>query len=493
MPPTILRKGRLLLTIVAAVITAACAVGPDYRPPVETLAHDFHGSAAMEQRTGAVAAPPLSTWWTGFNDPELNLVVSRALAQNLDLAQAVARVSQARAGTKAALSALLPSGQVTADAARAHQSLEDQLGRVESASPDFNRNGGLYDLGIGASWEIDLFGGLRRSREATEAEYQASDAARAATQLTVVAEAADTYVLVRTLQARIDLAQGQARTQQKLVDLVRLQYSRGVASEFQLRQAEGQSADVAAAIPGLETDLNSALNSLDVLMGSAPGTYRAELENPGAIPHAPAVQTADGPTSLLRRRPDIIAAERRLAASNARIGEAISGYYPKISLTGLIGSSTTVAGNLLSSDANLAQGIAGLRWRLFDFGQVDAEVKSAKGKNAEALAAYRLTVLEATAEVENAFSALVKHEAQIETLSAGEASLARAQDSASAGYHTGALSLVDVLDAQARLQRTQDERILAQSAAAHAAIASFRALGGGWGDDVSEVKIAARR
>lgn len=304
--------------------------------------------------------------------------------------------------------------------------------------------------------------------------------AACAARLAVAAQAADTYIAIRTLQARLEVARAQADTQQKLVDLIGLQYRKGFAAELQLRQAEGALAQVRASIPALQNDLDIAMNALDVLIGVQPGTTRSELAVLAPIPLAPAVSTAGGPAALLRRRPDIIAAERTLAASNARIGVAVSEYYPKISLSGLLGTATTAAGGLFTGNATQANGVFGLRWRLFDFGRVDGEIKAAQGRNAEALAAYRLTVLRASQDVEDAFSTLVQQEARATTLAHGETSLTRARTASFAAYKGGAASLIEVLDADRRLLETRDGAIQARAAASRGAVAAFRALGGGW-------------
>jgi outer membrane protein TolC len=183
----------------------------------------------------------------------------------------------------------------------------------------------------------------------------------------------------------------------------------------------------------------------------------------------------------MRRRPDLIVAERRLAAANARIGVAISEYYPKFSLAGLLGSATAIgSGNLFTEPASQAQGVLGLRWRLFDFGRVDAQIAAARGQEAEALAAYRQAVLRAAEDVENAFSALVKRDTQVGILKKGEVSLTRARDNSLAAYKGGSVSLIEVLDADSNLLQVRDGKAQAQTEAARAVIASFRALGGGW-------------
>jgi NodT family efflux transporter outer membrane factor (OMF) lipoprotein len=468
----------------AAALLAGCAVGPDYQKPKVAVPVAFTGATELAQRVAPRPAPPLSTWWRGFDDPELNRVIDQALAQNLDLAQAMARVDQVRAGVESARAALLPSAALNAQAARTHQSLEDPVVAAEAASlPGYNRNAYDYAVEAGASWELDLAGGLRRSAEAARADYEASEAAADAARLEVISSTADTYVLVRTLQARLALAQQETATQQERVRLVQLLTMRGIVPDTQLGQANGALAAASAAVPVLQAGLVSARNALDILLGRNPGTQDAALDTIAPIPVAPAVDTATGPADLLRRRPDIIVAERRLAASNARIGAALSDYYPKFSLSALVGSTTTVGGHLFNAPANEALGVLGLRWRLFDFGRVDAEVKNARGRNAEALAAYRLSVLQASADVENAFSALAKYDQQQQILKNGETSLASARNATSAGYHNGRSSRLDLLDADAQLQHIQESRILSESATTLAAITTFKALGGGWDAD----------
>jgi NodT family efflux transporter outer membrane factor (OMF) lipoprotein len=440
----------------------------------------FVSGAAVDARSAAATTVDLVDWWRTFNDPLLTRLVAQALDQNLDLQQASARVIQARAALKNATAALLPSGQVSGQAGETYQSLETPVGRIGSAFPQFERSSEIYELSLGASWELDLFGGRDAARDAARADWQASAAGAVAARIAVAAQTADTYIAIRTLQARLDVARSQTDTQQRLVDLIALQYRKGIAAELQLRQSEGALAQVRDSVPALRNQLDMAMNALDILVGEQPGATRSELSHLAPIPLAPAISTAGGPAALLRRRPDIIAAERTLAASNARIGVAISEYYPKFSFGGLLGTATTTAGGLFTGNATQASGVLGLRWRLFDFGRVDAEIKAAKGRNAEALAAYRLTVLRASQDVEDAFSTLVQQEARSAALAQGETSLTRARDASFAAYKGGVVSLIEVLDADRRLLETRDGAIQARAAASRGAVASFRALGGGW-------------
>lgn len=475
-----------LSALIAASVLSGCAVGPRYVQPDLAMPQRFQGQHAVDQRQASSTAD-LASWWEGFDDPQLTRFVTLALEQNLDLAQAAARVAQARAGLGAANAALLPSGTISGQAARAYQSVETPLGRVLNSTPGFDRYGNEYEANFNASWELDLFGGLRRQREAALADYQASEAGAVATRLAVAAQTADIYISIRGLQARLDVARRQARTQQDLLSTIELLYSKGLAAELQVNQAAGALARVQASIPVLEAGLDAAMNALDVMLGSQPGTHRAELAEAGAIPIAPRIASTGTPGDLLRRRPDLIVAERRLAASNARIGVAIAEYYPKLSLSGLIGSATSVAsGNLFTSGANQAAGVLGLRWRLFDFGRIDAQIKQAKGQKAEMLAAYRLAALHATEDVENAFSALANREQEAAVLANGVSALGRAREASFAAYRKGVVSLIEVLQADENLLSASDERVQAQTESARAAVAAFKALGGGWEPPQSE-------
>jgi NodT family efflux transporter outer membrane factor (OMF) lipoprotein len=475
MPPN-----QAFAALVASALLTGCAAGPDYVRPDAPLPTQFHGQLALDQRSAANKAD-LVDWWKGFGDPQLARLVELALKEDLDLAQASARVLQARAGLGAANAALLPSGNVSGQAASAYQSVQTPLGQILNSRPGFDRHGHAYEADLGASWEVDVFGGLRRGREAAIADYQASQAGAAAARLAVAAQTADIYIGFRGLQARLAIAQRQVRTQEDLLSKVKLLEGKGLATGLQMNQTEGALAQARATVPALETALESAMNALDVMLGSVPGTHRAELAEPGEIPSAPRIANTGSPADLLRRRPDLIVAERRLAASNARIGVAVAEYYPKFSLSGLIGSATSISsGNLFSSGADQAAGVLGLRWRLFDFGRIDAQIDRARGQQAEMLAAYRLAALRATEDVEDAFSALVKREEQAALLAQGVDSLARARGASFAAYQKGVVSLIEVLQADENLLRASDARAQAQTESALAAVATFKALGGGW-------------
>lgn len=471
---------RTFATLSVASLLGSCAVGPDYQGPEFSMPGSYLGQVEAGP-VAAVANADHLAWWQEFQDQQLTGFVALALEQNLDLAQAAARVDQARAGLGAANAALLPSGSISSQAARVRQSIESPLGQVLNAIPDFDRYGTNLDANLGASWELDVFGGLRRDREAALAAYQASAAGAMATRLTVAAQTADIYISIRGLQTRLDLAHRRVQTQQELLALINLLHDKGLAAGLQVHQAEGALAQVKASMPGLEAGLDVAMNALDVMLGTPPGTHRSELGTVHTIPATPTITTMGTPGDLLRRRPDLIVAERRLAAAHAGIGAAIAGHYPRLSLSGLIGSATARSGaNLFTSDASQAAGVLGLQWRLFDFARINAEIDLARGRRAEMLSAYKLAALRATEDVESALSTLLKREAQAGLLAEGVASLSRARDESFAAYQSGVVSRIEVLQADDDLLRASDAQAQAQTESARAAVTLFKALGGGW-------------
>jgi NodT family efflux transporter outer membrane factor (OMF) lipoprotein len=459
-------------------LNGGCVVGPEYQAPKADLA-PLH-NASNSEPASSEPSPPLDQWWTGFQDPTLTRIVERTLGQNLELTAALARVDQARAVAQEAGARLLPQGDLQAQVGQLHQSLGSPIGAIGSHLPGYYRNQTLYDLGVGASWEIDLFGGLRRAREVARADAEAAEAGRLGVRVTVAAEAADAYLQIRGDQVRLEVAQKQITADANLLELVRLRIQAGAAADRELAQSEALLAAARASIPPLRTELEGQLNRLDVMMGAQPGTYSAELRGPREIPKAPGASANMAPEDLLRRRPDIIVAERHLAASNARIGVAIAEYYPKVSLAGLIGFEGLGTAHLLSSDDSQLEAAGGLRWRLFDFGRVDSEVAHARGVEAEALAEYRQTVLRAAEDVEDSLVALIQLRARSTELAAEVDALTRARDTAEKDYKAGAIALTDVLDADRELLAAQDDLVHARADTARAAVGLFRALGGGW-------------
>jgi len=469
------------IALAVGVFLTGCASGPDYQAPTASGA-PFHNAGLLAQRTVVAPMPQLDQWWTGFKDPVLSRIVQRAIEQNLDLAASLARVEQAQAAAQQAGAQRLPQANLETQAGRQRQSLNSPLGKIASNFPGYERTQTLYDVGVGASWELDLAGSLKRGAEAAKAERDAAEADHLGVRISIAAEAADAYFRIRGAQARISIAEDQVNTSARLLELVQLRLHDGMSSQREQALAQAQLSQARAGIPPLRIELERQLNRLDVLMGTAPGTYAQALSTTPVELRltVPAISVADGNAALLRRRPDVLAAERRLAASNARIGVAMAEYYPKLSLSALLGFESLGAAGLFTANSAQPQAALGLRWRLFDFGRIDAEVARSKGVNQEALARYRQSVLHATEDVEDAIVTLVQLEKQSVELSDEVTARQRARGAAQDAFQGGALSLSEVLEEDRLLLHARDQLAQVRADDARAAVATFRALGGGW-------------
>jgi len=467
----------LPLVLASSLSLVACASQTPYaRPPTEL--------PSSYRNTALVAAPRAvertdERWWTGFDDPVLDRLVDEALAGSLDVEAASARLQQAAAGSRIARSALLPSGVVGGSAGVQRQSLNEPIARIASAFPGYERTSELYGLNAAVSWEIDLFGRLSAARLAARADEASAEAGVAGARLTVAAEVATAYIGARELQRRLEIARERTRTLGELDRLVRLRVQEGAAAQLEAEQVAADLAATRARIPALEAALEATFNRIDVLAGRAPGRAEAELGE-GRLPSAASVAITDGPGGLIRRRPDIMAAERRVAAADARTAQALADYYPRVNIGGLVGLLSTGGAGLFTGEALQAAGSAGFSGRLFDFGATRGGVEAARGRTREAVADYRATVLRAVAEVEDGLSALGRRSRQAQELQASEAALVRARDLSRLAYQDGAVSLIEALDAERRLLEVQDTATTARADAARATVALSRALGGGW-------------
>lgn len=458
------------LPLFAVLVLTACQAGTDYRPPAISVASTWRGPPAD---------PITATdqWWRALHDPLVDALVAAALAQNLDVEQAMARIDQARAAVRAAGAAQYPGGAIDGTAARARQSTESGLGRLAGLAPGFERTQNQFDLSAGASWELDLAGGLRRGREAATHEFDAAKASAAAMRLSVAGEVADAYVQLRGLQQGLALAQRETAALEALAPLTRLRERAGEAARLDVAQAEAAAASGRSAAAPLRAGIDAQMSRLRVLLGGAAPPALSELEKAGAIP-APGPAEAGPPADLLRRRPDLVVAERQLAASHARIGAAMAEYYPRLSLSELVGLQSNRSSSLFTGAANVIQGVAGLRWRLFDFARIDAEVAQARGAEREALATYRGAVLRATEEVETQFTAMAQAQAQAVDIDRRIAAARRARAMTEMAWKAGEIGLIEVLRAERDLIAALSAAATTRAEAARRWIGFRRALGG---------------
>lgn len=467
--------------LLATISLSACASQSSPTPPV-ALPTTF--AAAAVDAGGLRSARLEPNWWRAFDDPVLDQVVEGALLDNLDIEAAAARLQQAAGASRVATSNHLPSAAFSASGSAQQQSLEDPLARIASASPDYDRNSDLYGLAAAASWEVDLFGRLSAARRAAVSDQRAAAIDVEGARLSVAAEIASAYITARELQTRASIAQARAHASDDVLELVALRLEEGAASRFELDQARADASASRALLPLIEAGRDEAFNRIDLLSGRAPG-HAATILGEGVIPPALAVTTDDGPAALLIRRPDIVAAENRLAAADARITEAVTAYYPRLTIQGLAGFLSSGLSGLLSEDTLQAAGSAGLSGRLFDFGAARGGVALAQGRTREAAASYRWTVLRAASEAEDGFSRLARSNRHALELTERQASLARASATARTAYDMGGLSLKDALDVQRRLLDVEDAAAKARADASRASVGLFRVLGGGWSADAA--------
>ena len=472
-----MRRGVSVLCVTA--LLAGCATPAPYEPPAVPVAASFR---AASPEGAALTASDAAPWWTAFADPVLDRWIALAFAGNLDLEQAAARVQQARASVSFSRAARQPTGEITAQATATRQSLEGPHGNIISAFPGFDRDIAQFDAGIGASWELDLFGALSRGQTAALGELLASEAGRRAAQQMVAAEVADAYLELRAAQHRLQVFTEREAMDARLRDLTQMRVGAGIAARRELDLAEARLRETRTALPGLRLAAEIQMNRMAILAGLPPQGERADLETIAPLPASFALALGL-PSDLLRNRPDIVAAEMQLMAANARVGAAMSEYYPKFSLGALLGLQSISLGALAGPDALTATGVLGLRWRLFDFKRIDAEIAAARGREAEALAAYRLAVLRASEDVENAAAAHREGGMQVTDTARTIEALSRSLAAQRAAYAAGTIALVDVLEAQRQLTAAQDSHIQTTANLSRATIQLARSIGASAGPD----------
>jgi len=460
-----------LSRLLPSLMLAGCTAGTDYVRPLAAVAPAWRAASAAEPR---IVGP----WWQAFDDPMLQSVIAEALARNLDIETALAQVDRARAAASVAGAAMLPSGTIDANIARTRDSAEVGLASIADGAPgvDVPRTSTVYGTTASASWELDLFGGLRRRTEAARYDYEAALASGAVTRITVVAEVADAYLQLRTLQLRFGIAEDIGRSAARLESLVRQRYESGESSLRELEQARTSAASVRATLPSLKGQIEGQLNRLALLTGQNPEADRRGLDKPGPVPLAE-LSGLGTPGDLLRNRPDVVAAERRLAAAHARIGVATVEYYPRISLSALAGFQASSASSFITGSASVTQGVAGLRWRLFDFGRIRAEIADAKGSERGALAAYQQSVLRAAADVETAAAIYTAGRERMAIHEIECASAAHARELLDQAWKAGQIDLSAVIEGDRRLLQGLDALAVARGETARAIVSVYRAIG----------------
>lgn len=475
---------------VPILLLSACALGPSFEPPQPELPQRWSASSG-EQWSGLIQHGDLdSKWWLQFGDPQLAELIERARNNNLDLRRAMLRVAQSRARREAIAGQRVPT--LTASGSHRRQRLSEHgtgTRLVDAIGVSADRDAiievlsephGVYQAGFDATWELDLWGRVRRALESADASLQASTAELHAVRLSVTAEVARSYVELRGVQDQLRIAQDDIAAAEQLLELARMRAQGGLVTQLDVIAQQARLAESKARIPELEQRETELIDALSFLLGDAPGAVRAELKAAQSHPSAPAALIVSVPSELARRRPDIRAAEARLHAATAEIGVAVADLYPRIALSGGLLVEALRADDLSEWGARQWAVGPSLTLPIFDGGRRRAQVELRELQQQEAAVLYQRTVLNAWHEIATTLDVYARERQRNEELAAAVEASREAYDIAMMRYRHGLTDFLIALDAQ----RTwlQAERALSESHTllASRTVALYKALGGGW-------------
>ncbi|HEV8290781.1 MAG TPA: efflux transporter outer membrane subunit, partial [Tepidisphaeraceae bacterium] len=460
------------------LLAAGCTVGPDYRPPAPAMpeAYGRSGSAGQPTTHASTTQPvSLARWWTAFDDPTLNTLIEQAIKSNQDLKIAESRVREARALRSVAGAARWPTVDASGSYNRTRRS-ENISGFAGGFGGGSGGTGGtsgfsfgdrdedFYQVGFDASWELDVFGGVRRSLEAATADLAASEENRRDVMVSLLAEVARNYVELRGLQRQRQVAFANLESQRQTLELSTSRFKAGVANELDVKRAEALVASSEATIPALEASIGRTIHRLNVLEGRQPQTKTDELNQERAVPSAAGQVPLGLPSELLRRRPDIRRAERELAAATARIGVATSDLFPKFSLTGSIGLQSSDLGDLPKASSEFWSLGPGFRWPIFSGGRIRANIRVQNARHEQALTRYEQTVLLALEDVESSLINYGKEQERYKSLDQAVKANRRAVEMATELYTRGVIDFLSVLEAQRSLFGSEEQLIISEKA-----------------------------
>lgn len=459
-----------IVSIILMLTTVSCSIR-NYQTPSNERVQEQQYDLVQSQKFKAVA--PVKNWWSTFEDSDLDTLISRSLTHNLDIAVAVANVRRSRALLRESGFNLFPI--VQADGGYTWQRQSEEAG-----IPVTDRNIETYDVGLSASWELDLFGRVSQQKEAAKATYQANIAELRGAYVSVASEVALAYMQLRGAQHRLNVAKQNLENQEETYELSKALVDGGSGSELDIARAEAQFELTRATIPPLEAQIKGIINRLSVLTGQPPNTLDSWLKQEKSLPSVPPSIAVGDPAEMLRRRPDVNQAERLLAASVAQYNVQAADYFPRVSFLGSLGFVATSFGNLFSGGALSAVVGPSISWAAFDLGRVDARVDAADTETQARLAIYQRTVLQALEEVSTAMSDFSREEERRRRLTSAARASAKAAQLANQRYEAGMDNFLDVLDAERRLLEAQDLLAISEIKVATDLISIYRALGGGW-------------
>lgn len=477
---------RHIAASLACVGLVACTAPPMASLPTPEVPQ--HWSEPLDSHTSTLSSS--TAWWKNFKDEELNSLIQRATAANPQVQLARARLLQSRASGEAVSSSFSPSVKAAASYAREKDSQNAPApvllapdGRVESASEQAENR---YQAGFDASWEWDLFGRHRHALDATRAETDASAYELGSAMLSLLAEVARNYIELRATQQQIALTQADIAAQRDMLGLLAARQRGGLASKLARLPAETQLIQLTSQLPVLENARRKSLHRLSVLLGLPPGALDDELQTIRPIPAGDVDVPVGLPSDLLRQRPDIRRAERKVAAATARVGLASADLYPRFSLTGSVGLASVSAGDFFRRDSLLWQVGPTLTWPILQRGQIISNIKVREAEAQAAMIVYRQAILNGLEETENAIGTLSRERERHALLARDMDMQRQAVDLVRARYAGGLIDFRDVLDAQRALSQRQSELARSDAAASIALVALYKALGGGWDGVLSQ-------
>lgn len=450
----------------AFLLTGCFAVGPEYKKPQPDLPPAWH--SLESQQTGKQA---LNEWWRLFNDPELTRLIDRTREANQDLQIAATRLKEARAARKIAGSRQLPSLGTSAGHTRTRSYENTSSGTVDID---------MSQIGFDASWEIDVFGGVRRSVEASEARFESAEEALRDAQVQIIAETARNYLELRGAQQRLAIARENLAIQEETVHIIRERCELGFSTEMELEQASNQLNMTRSMVPGLEAATHLSIHQLTLLTNQGLEKLDGELANCGTIPLSPPTLPALLPSELLRQRPDIRRSERELAAATADIGVATADLFPRFSLSALAGLESSGLSDLVSSASRFWTAGPKISWPLFDGGRLRATKEITEAAQERAKITYERTVLAALVDTENSLTLAIKEQETNRHLQAAAVSGRKASQLARNQFQLGTTNFLSVLQSEYARQQTEDQLVQSQQRLATTMVALYKALGGGW-------------
>jgi NodT family efflux transporter outer membrane factor (OMF) lipoprotein len=480
-----------VFTLFAALLLSGCpAVGPDYKPPEMPVPGQWTETAAV---TGPHAEQP-DQWWKAFNDPVLDKLISDAIASNLDLKLALERVKDARALRSATIAAGLPSLDARSNVSRRFNNTSSPTSQTGTSPVGGgfgigNQYVNIFQMGFDAQWELDFFGGVRRAVEAADATIDVEVENSRDVLVTLLGDVARNYIELRANQRLIAITRENLQAQQETLELTQIRQQSGLASMLEVAQSQAQAATTEAQLPNYETAAKQSIHALSVLLGKEPGALVVHLEQQGVIPIVAANVITNLPSELLQRRPDIRRAERQLAVANASVGVATAELYPKINLAAFIGLQNTTISDFTPIGKSWSTA-ATLTMPIFNWGKLNANIRSKKAQFEQAFLTYQSTVLSAFKEVEDALIAYSKEQERHKSLAKAVAANRLAIQLANERYQKGLTSFLDVLFSQATLYQAQSSLVSSESQLSSNLIALYKSLGGGWETEaiVSDIK-----